>query len=279
MSSLSDRASAIKPQVNRRPHRDIAIDVLRLHGFDDIASRIKNCGPSQYCQSAYCHKCRDRLVSCQTEKVLGVYQRLYGDDEAKARKNVYFLTTLNELCELDQEQVKSALDRGKKALLSLRRSFNGLATYGRFELEAMDTDVIFRKRPCQKKAIVLKGLNGGSEETPARTMGLFHLHALAFLNEHDVKKVRQRLSIMFPGIYRVQMRPLHDDKSVEQSIRNLCSYMLKSRTKYNYHMDTSGYSIGREIDSVSLSSLIRIGMSSDTGIGSFNVYSRGNGKG
>jgi len=182
------------------------------------------------------------------------------------------VTILNELCELDPEQIKNALLRGKRSLASLRRSFDGLLTYGRFELEAVDTDVIFRDRPCPKKAIVLKQLNGDSEETPARVMVLFHLHALMFLNDHDAKVVRRKLSVMYPGNHRVELRPLHVDKPVDESLRKIVSYFLKSRVHFNYVMKTDGFQGGRLIDDYSLSRLVSFGLSSEIGVSSCNVY-------
>lgn len=272
MSSFKDRQSARKTIVDRRTHRHKAIEALRTQGFHDIASQLKNCGPRNYCGSQYCSDCRKRLVACQTEKVLGVHQDLYGDDEAKGRQNTYFVTILNELCELEAGQIRDALSRGKRSLASLRRSFEGLLTYGRFELEAIDTDVIFRHRPCPKKAIVLKHLNGDSEETPARVMGLFHLHALMFLNDHDAKVVRRKLSAMYPGNHRVELRPLHVDKPVDESLRKIVSYFLKSRVQFNYVMKTDGYQGGRLIDNDSLSRLVCFGLSNEIGVSSCNVY-------
>lgn len=274
MSSFRDRMDAAKASVDRRTHKHIAIDALKLHGFDDIAARLKNCGPRQYCQSAWCFKCRDRLIDCQTRKVLSVHRKLHGADELKARKSIYFVTILNELCLLDHGEVEAALERGRKALASLRRSFDGLLTYGRFELEAMDMQVIFHDRPCKKKAVVLKGLNGGSEDTTARVMGLFHLHSLVFLNGHDADSVRRKLAAMFPGSYRVQMRPLYDDMSVEQSIRNLCRYMLKSKSSFNYTMKTNGDSVGRSFDTKTLTDLVVLGMNNEVGVNCCNVYSK-----
>lgn len=265
---------SVKASVDRRTHKHIAIDALKLHGFDDIAARLNNCGPKQYCRSAWCFKCRDRLIDCQTRKVLSVHRKLHGTDELKARKSIYFVTILNELCLLDHGEVKGALERGRKALASLRRSFDGLLTYGRFELEAMDMHVIFRDRPCQKKAVVLKALNGDSEDTPARVMGLFHLHSLIFLNGHDAESVRRKLTTMYPGSYRVQMRPLYDDMSIEQSIRNLCRYMLKSKTSFNYTMGTNGDSLGRLFDNKTLTDLVIIGISNEVGVIGCNVYSK-----
>jgi hypothetical protein len=139
-------------------------------------------------------------------------------------------------------------------------------------LEAIDTHVIFRNRPCPKKAVVLRQLNGDSEETPARVMGLFHLHALLFLNDHDAKLVRQKLSTMYPGTYRVELRPLHLDKSVDESLRKIVSYFLKSRVQFNYVMETGGYQDGRLIDDDSLSRLVRFGFSTGIDVSSCNVY-------
>lgn len=268
-----------KIKVDRRWHKTKAIEALESHGFSDVASRLKDCRPGNHCSSPYCFSCRDRLVSCQTQKVLRVYHNRYSDDEALGRKEVYFLTILHDLCELDHEKVKDALIRGKKALASLRRSFDGLLTYGRCELEAVDMDVIFGERPCFKKAIALKSLNGNREETSASTMGLFHSHILVFLNGHDAKEVRQRLGVMFPGPYRVELRPLRKDKSVDDSLRDICGYILKSATQYNYSMESRISRNGRIIDDDALISLIRFGMSDEIGVSSFLIYSKGNGMG
>jgi len=259
---------------DRRHHKTKAIESLKRNGFDDVALHLKHCGPRSRCSSPYCVGCRNRLVSCQTQKVLRVYRELYGDDEALGRKNVYFLTILHELCELDHEQVKDALVQGKKALASLRRSFDGLLTYGRFELEAVDTDVIFGERPCLKKAIALRHLNGDREETAARTMGLFHSHIVVFLNDHDLRVVKQKIRSMFPGTYRVELRPLRNDKSVKDSLTDICSYILKSATQYNYTMESGGYRNGRFIDEEPLASLVNLGMSGSVGVGSCLIYSK-----
>lgn len=274
MSSFKDRQSARKSQADHRPHKHKAIDALKAQGFSDVAYRLRDCGPRNYCGSQYCSDCRKRLVACQTQKVFGVYRDLYGHDEAKGRKNVYFVTILNELCELEPEQVKAALSRGKRSLSALRRSFDGLLTYGRFELEAVDTHVIFGDRPCPKKAVVLRQLNGDSEQTPARVMGLFHLHGLLFLNDHDAKLVRRKLSTMHPGKHRVELRQLYTDTPVDESLRKIVSYFLKSRVQFNYVMKTDGYQNGRLIDNDSLSRLVRFGLTDGIDVGSFNVYSK-----
>lgn len=262
------------PRIDRRYHKTKAIEALERNGFEDVALRLKRCRSGNFCGSPYCVECRKRLVSCQTQKVLRSYCDFYGDDEALGRKNVYFLTILHELCELDHEQVKGALIQGKKALASLRRSFDGLLTYGRFELEAVDTDVIFGERPCLKKAIALKHLNGDREETVARTMGLFHSHIVVFLNGHELDAVKLRLRSMFPGNYRVELRPLRIDKSVEDSLTTICSYVLKSATQYNYTMDSGGYRNGRFIDEEPLASLVSLGMSGSVGVSSCLIYSK-----
>ncbi|TXN14112.1 hypothetical protein FV219_03880 [Methylobacterium sp. WL122] len=154
--------------------------------------------------------------------------------------------------------MKEALNRAKRALTSVRRSFPGLSIHGRFEIEAVDTWTVFETKSCPRKTAVIRELNGGHTLTGTRDMALVHFHALVFLNGHEPDHVRMKLSQKWSGSHMVQMVQLHANKSIEQSLFKICSYMLKDRYQYNHKMDSESYTDGNYLSNESLSCVVRI---------------------
>lgn len=206
--------------------------------------------------------------------MIRLHQSLHGENDSLARENMRFVTILHELCRLDITEIRDALTRGKVSLASVRRSFPGLMFHGRFEIEAVDTETIFNSGVCPQKTRSLMDMNGGNKTTPNRDMALFHSHALLFLNGNDPETVREKLTVKFPGRYAVKVDHLYEDQPVDESVRKICSYLLKDRVFYNSYMRTDGYTKGSYIGDSSLSFLIRSGMNDKIGISSSLIYSK-----
>lgn len=253
-------------------HKDRVKHALVLTGFDDPWRKIDACGPGSYCNSAYCRDCRERNVRSHYRRMIRLHREWHGDDDAKARENLRFVTVLNELCELDHRSVREALSRAKRALTSVRRSFPGLSIHGRFEIEAVDTWTVLQTKSCPRKTAVIRELAGGHAMTHTRDMALVHFHAVVFLNGHDAIQVRTKLSNKWPGSHMVQMVQLHANKSVEKNLFKVCSYMLKDRYHYNHRMDSYSYKDGNYLSNESLSCVVRIPMT--TGVKGMMVYSK-----
>lgn len=209
-----------------------------------------------------------------TNRMLNLHRSLHGENDKLARENMKFVTILHELCRLDITEIRDALTRGKVSLASIRRSFPGLMFHGRFEIEAVDTDIVLGSDACPQKSKALLDLNDGNTRTPDRDMALVHSHALLFLNNSNPESVRAKLTVKFPGRYAVKVDRLHDHQSIEYNISKICSYLLKDRVFYNSYMRTDGYREGRYIEDGSLSFLIRSGMSDKIGISRSLIYSK-----
>lgn len=207
--------------------------------------------------------------------MLGLYRDLYNSCEDQAREDIRFVTILHELSGPDIKEVKAGIGRAKIAFAGLRRSFPGLRIEGRFELEVIDTDKIFNTKVCPQKSAALEDLNGGNRKTPNRYRLLIHSHLFLFLNGNDSTLVRDKFAARFPGRYRIKFGPLFEDLSVEENIRRVCSYLLKDRYFLNNGFDTKGYNQGEYIPSEILSFLIRSYMSTDIGIHSSLIYTKG----
>lgn len=274
MSSLNDRMATDSYPVRGCHHVNRIRHVLTMTDFPDHLNKIENCAPGRYCNTPYCPACRERHVRTHIGRLLALYRELHNSNEDRARENIRFVTVLHELCRPDIKEVRAGLSRGKMALAALRRSFPGLYTHGRFELEAVDTEAIFNSGTCPQKSVALQDLNGGRLIAPNRDMILFHSHFLLFLNGNDIEQVKDKLAIRFPGRYRIKVDSLFKDRSVEESIRKIGSYILKDRYFYNNHMKADGYVKGTYLRDESLSFLIRSYMSDGIGIDDCLIYSK-----
>lgn len=275
MSSLIDRMGAPSIPGRGAHHRTRIQHALTVTGFPDHLERINNCSKNRRCNSTYCSKCRVRHVREHTNRMIGLHRSLYGNNDNLARNNLRFVTILHELRRLDITEIRDSLTRSKSSFTSVRRSFPGLRFEGRFEVEAVDTKVIFNSDLCPQKTRALLDLNDGNRSVANRDMALVHSHALVLLGNNNPESVRERLTAKFPGRYAVKIDKLYEDQLVEESIRKICSYLLKDRVFYNNHMRTDGYKEGRYIEDSSLSFLIRSGMSDKIGISSGLIYSKG----
>jgi hypothetical protein len=211
-------------------------------------------------------------VKRHSERLVALHREHHGDDEAKARTNLRFLTVLNALCRPDPDEVRAAMAKVRADLTSLRRSFPGMLIQGRFECEMVDTETILESHACPQKARALRGLNGNSDTTSCRDMVLLHFHALVFLNGHDPDAVKDKLRGKWPSPYAVKMDSLFRDKPIDSSIRKIGSYMLKDRYQYNHRFQTNGFIDERYLSNGSLSLLIRLGL--DVGIDGLLIYSK-----
>lgn len=275
MSSLHDRTTAPEYPVRGCRHINRIRHALTLTGFPDHLSRIENCSPGNRCGTSYCPECRKRNVRKHTGRMLGLYRDLYNSCEDQARKDVRFVTVLHELCNSDIKEVKAGIGRAKIAFAGLRRSFPGLRIEGRFELEVIDTEKMFNTNVCPQKSAALEDLNGGNRKISSQYMLLLHSHVFIFLDGNDSTLVRDKLVTRFPGRYRIKLGPLFEDLSVEENIRRVCSYLLKDRYFLNNGFDTKGYNQGEYIPYELLSFLVRSYMSSDIGIQSGLIYTKG----
>ncbi len=275
MSSHHDRSTAAEFPVRSCRHITRLRHALTMTGFPDHLSRIENCSSGNRCGTSYCPECRSRNVRKHTGKMLGLYRRLYNSYEGEARKDIRFVTVLHELCRPDIKEVKAGIGRAKVAFAGLRRSFPGLRIEGRFELEVIDSDAIFNRKVCPQKSVALEDINGGNRTTPDRDMILLHSHFFVFLNGSNDGLVRDKFALRFPGRYRIKFGPLFENLSVEENIRKVCSYQLKNRYFLNHGFNTQGYNQGEYISIGSLSFLIRSYMSSDIGIHSSLIYTKG----
>lgn len=270
---MDRKAAPIVP--SRGAHHTTRIKhALTVTGFPDHLERINNCCKDRRCNSAYCSKCRVRHVREHTTRIMRLHRSLHDEDDDLARENMRFVTILHELCRLDITEIRNALTRGKISLASIRRSFAGLMFHGRFEIEAVDTETVFNSDVCPQKTRALLDLNGGNRTTPNRDMALCHSHALLFLNGNDPESVREKLTVKFPGRYAVKIDRLYENQTIEESIRKICSYLLKDRVFYNSYMRTDGCTEGKYIDESSLSFLVMSGMSDKIGIGSSLIYTK-----
>lgn len=275
MSSHHDRTTAPEYPVRGCRHINRIRHALTVTGFPDHLRRIENCSQGDRCGTSYCPECRKRNVRKHTGRMLGLYRDLYNSCEDQARKDIRFVTVLHELCGPDIKEVKAGIGRAKVAFAGLRRSFPGLRIEGRFELEVIDTDKIFNTNICPQKSVALADLNGGNRGTSSRELFLIHSHFLVFMGGNDDEVVRDKFASRFPGRYRIKFGPLFDNLPVEENIRRVCSYLLKDRYFLNHGFDTQGYNQGEYIRYESLSFLIRSYMSSDIGIHSSMIYTKG----
>lgn len=274
MSSVHDRLAALNSLVPGCHHINRIRHALIRTGFIDHLERVENCGPTHYCNTSYCSECRKRHVRNHTRTILKLIEEMYGGDEALARNDIRFVTVLHELCRPDIQDVKDSLGRGKRAFAGLRRSFPGLSLHGRFEFEAVDTEVIFKTNVCPQKSMALQDLNGGSRIVSDRDMILMHSHFLLFVGDNHLELVRDKMLDRFPGRYRVKIDQLHADKSVNENVDKICSYLLKDRYIYNHRFDMSGNGKRTYLRDDVLSFLIRSYMSNDIGISSSLIYSK-----
>lgn len=275
MSSLHDRTAAPEYPVRGCRHITRIRHALTVTGFPDHLNRIENCSQGSRCGTSYCPDCRKRNVRKHTGRMLGLYRNLYNCCEDEARKDIRFVTVLHELCRPDIKEVKAGIGRAKVAFAGLRRSFPGLRIEGRFELEVVDTEKIFNSNICPQKSLALEDLNGRNRTTPNRDMLLLHSHFFVFMDGNDDGLVRDKFASRFPSRYQIKFGPLFENLSVEENIRRVSSYMLKDRYFMNNGFDTQGYNQGEYIGIDSLSFLIRSYMSSDIGIQSSLIYTKG----
>lgn len=275
MSSHHDRTTAAEFPVRGCRHITRLRHALNVTGFPDHLSRIENCSSGNRCGTSYCPECRSRNVRTHTGKMLGLYRGLYNSCEDEARKDIRFVTVLHELCRPDIKEVKAGIGRAKVAFAGLRRSFPELRIEGRFELEVVDTDMIFNTNICPQKSAALEDLNGGNRKTSNRYMLLLHSHVFIFTCGNDSTLVRDKFAARFPGRYRIKLGPLFEELAVEENIRRVCSYLLKDRYFLNNSFDTKGYKQGEYIPHELLSFLVRSYMSSDIGIHSSLIYTKG----
>lgn len=275
MTSYHDRTTAPEYPVRGCRHITRIRHALTVTGFPDHLKQIENCSLGNRCGTSYCPDCRKRNVQKHTGRMLGLYRDLYNSCEYEARKDIRFVTVLHELCGPDIREVKAGIGRAKVAFAGLRRSFPGLRIEGRFELEVVDTDRIFNTNVCPQKSLALEDLNGGNRTTVNREMLVLHSHFFVFMGGNDDGLVRDKFASRFPGRYRIKFGPLFENLSVEENIRRVSSYLLKDRYFLNHGFDTQGYNQGEYISPYSLSFLVRSYMSSDIGIQSSLIYTKG----
>lgn len=246
-------------------------DAALAHGNEVGWNVVANCQVGAYCHSSYCRDCRSRGVASHTRRMLALHRELHGDDDQLARRNLRFTTVLCDLVLLNEDMIQESITRANKTLKSIRRSFPGLGTHGRFELEAIDM-VAIDSGVCPRKRQVMDYLNRTDVASINDDRVLVHFHIIMLLNGHDVRQVQDKFVSKWPGVHRVKIDTFHSNKSVEDSIGKLCSYMLKNRVTYNHSMKTDGFNNNRYIKDETLSFLLS--MSNRCDDNSLLIYSK-----
>ena len=206
--------------------------------------------------------------------MLSLWRGLYNSCENQARKDIRFVTVLHALTQPDITEIGNTIGRAKTAFTGLKRSLPGLRIHGRIELEIVDTSKVLSSDMCVRKRRALQYLNDGRSVFASRDVVLVHSHVLFFLGGNDSEAVRAKLATRYDAPYGINMKSLYADKSVDDNLTSLCSYMLKDKWFYNNSMDSSGGKQGEYLRDESLSFIVRSHMNDRIGIDRSLVWSK-----
>ncbi len=223
------------------------------NGYDDIAAKMSSCSAAKRCRSPYCDYCQRDLFDGQKERFKKFLLKPFKSDEAKARKNLFFVTVLHELIPFDQpdsdilrfpmEKIKSALASARAKLKAVRRSYKDQIKFvGAFELEAVN-GLLVNLHPV--KGQVLAEMNGTKIKLSDKFI-LVHSHFIVDLSKikpspnlekEPVDLFREKLREIWTSTRQVDVSRLYENKPVSQSLSRLADYPLKFPIKYYYRFN------------------------------------------
>ncbi|MBM0206592.1 hypothetical protein JNW90_28975 [Micromonospora sp. STR1s_5] len=159
---------------------------------------------------------------------------LYQGDEASVRRNFRFLTVVCEPVELDIDAVKASVQRSRKLIKKLRLAHPGVWFNGAFDFEIVDLSRVRDGRHvCRSNAELVEAI------LPSGFMSKYavnvHFHAVIDLNQLSDSLFKRTLKRTW-NTHRLQTRlsPLRSDKSMRDSITDICDYLFKNEGNFKF---------------------------------------------
>lgn len=256
--------------INAKSKKRNFLHKFRKYGHADLADEIEQCGEPirndnvlytarHECRSVYCTKCHGRFVKKQTSAVRSLFDR-YGT-EAEQRENLVHLTVdfdafrlyskkghmflpskLPTNTEFPTDHARYALVVARHALKhKLRYQFPSIGYAGAFEWELFSDETLdWRKRGKEAVMSLLgddKIRDPRLSETQAHIV-LFHAHIVVDLNGTPKDEFRSWMREEFtkkcglPSQDSVYIQSLRCDRGIEESIKSLARYPLKTYLNY-----------------------------------------------
>ncbi|MCW2244977.1 hypothetical protein M2352_000568 [Azospirillum fermentarium] len=224
--------------IEGRPYRkqekaahDRAVRLLAASQFrydQETALSLALCRPELPCRSALCWLCKHRYARCRQRQAWADFQAIPQDQlchvTVLARAVYGGVHEIEEAIATIKKMVRDAIRRAAKD----KPAFLKIQWIGYFEIDFYrSSDIDLRSRKGKTLAEV-----EGFDADSCQPLQLVHFHLLVALNGVKGEELKRFQKQLFPGSWRVEVKPLDPKKSKEANVQRLAAYMSKCHPVY-----------------------------------------------